>query len=53
MNETSTPISKRTMQATSSPAMPRRSTINFLKGFARAYVAERRLQSGILGLVLN
>lgn len=33
--------------------MPRRSTIEFLKGFARAYKADRRLQPGLAGFVLN
>lgn len=52
MKETSTPISKPKVNSSNQP-MPKRSTIELIKGFARAYTADRRLQPGISGLVLN
>lgn len=52
MKETSTPIQKPKVKSNSQP-LPRRSTIEFLKGFARAYAADCRLQPGLGGLVLN
>lgn len=55
MKETSTPISTKTRQSSTKyvqPA-PRRSTIEFIKGFARAYAAEMRLHAGIQGMILN
>ncbi len=52
MKETSTTITKPYVKTNSQPS-PKRSTIEFLKGFARAYAADCRLQSGLSGLVLN